>query len=623
MNKEEFDKLLAHYDALYDQGQPAICDEEYDTLTNQYYLLFKQKYRRLSHQKIELPIPGPSLDKKNTKEEIDQFNSQYPGCKIISDKIDGISLFCHYYDKNKIDIITHYGVNVTHLLPYLQIPKNINMNHDESLVVRGELAITLSTFSGYKNTYKSPRNIIAGQVNGKKKLNPELVKNFTYLAFQLVLIYPNHIQSQLTMEDQFHLLNKFGFTVVPNIKKVNEVIYDDLIDDLKNHPCDFLRDGKVIAQNEYEPITWSCPKNKIAFKLEGETKETIVTYVEWNISKRQFFKPRIHYESVFLDYANLSWTTGFNAKFIKDYNIGPGAKILMIRRGATTPYLKQVLQGTVASFPECDYEWNDTKTDIIGKMSDEVKMKRMMIFFEVIGVKYLGLKTIEKLYHSHFNTVNKLIEATEHDLIQVDGIKSTSAKRIIDQIESCLENINMNKVMVGSCLFSGFGEKKIDLILSSLPSLVDQLLYQSIDQSIDKSLIDDLKKIPGINDSAQSFYDHIDEFIDFLNDVPKIKSKLIPQSTPPLITPPLITPPLIPPDNDNLPLLGQVIVFSGDKKYTSKTKSLGAIVDKNVTKRTTLLVVNHIGDNTTKERTCRDKNIPISSLDDFIRKYRI
>ena len=47
----------------------------------------------------------------------------------------------------------------------------------------------------------------------------------------------------------------------------------------------------------------------------------------------------------------------------------------------------------------------------------------------------------------------------------------------------------------------------------------------------------------------------------------------------------------------------------------------GAIVDANVTKRTTLLVVDQVGTMNNKEKTCMQKKIPILSLREFTKKY--
>jgi len=79
----------------------------------------------------------------------------------------------------------------------------------------------------------------------------------------------------------------------------------------------------------------------------------------------------------------------------------------------------------------------------------------------------------------------------------------------------------------------------------------------------------------------------------------------------------IITPPLIIPEYKGLPLTGMYIVFSGDKKLTNTAKSLGAIVDGCIKKRTTLLVVDQLGTMNHKEKTCIEKGIKVMSLQDF------
>lgn len=626
MDQHTFEAQLNTYDNAYDAGNPLISDEQYDILVHEYQLLYGDYKKKGIQRDQPLPMPAPSLDKIKTLQDVEKWNTTYPGCKIVMDKIDGYSVLVSYTSQG-VTLYTHSdastGSNISHLLPFLRLP-SLTIKQGETLVVRGEMAITLRNFDKYQN-YTSPRNIIS-QLNAKN-VDHTMLHDFDFLAFQLLYRYDDESTSRFTIEQQLQQLSKLGFDVVTGIHKVNDVIYEQLVDWL-TQPCDYLRDGLVLAQCEIEDMTTALPRNKIAFKIAGETRETTVTKVEWNASKRQLLKPRVHYDPVFLDYANLAWVNGLNARFIVKHQIGVGTKILITRRGGINPYIEQVVQGTTASMPDEAYEWNDSQVDLVVPMNDTIRMKRLVVFFDTLGVKFMGLKTIEQLFVNELDTVEKIISASEVAL-KVGKLKSLSAKRIKQQIRDALQHVTMVKVMVGSCLFPGFGETKLGALLQTIPRL-NEILLQQCDNNL---RIGEIQQVEGIKNSADVIMEHLDEMIDFLNDTPTIKAVLQSDNVAALelqsdnvaalglqTIKEIITPPVLGPMT-NTTLQGQFIVFSGDKKLTNVARQKGAIVDANVTKRTTLLVVEQVGTMNNKEKTCRQKGIPVMGLKEFKKLY--
>jgi len=618
MDKLKLENKLRKYDEAYYHGtKTLISDQEYDNLINQYELLYEPYVKIASNKDQLLPMPAPSLDKIKLENKLLQWDESHPGDKILSDKIDGMSMIIQYDNNTKI--YTHsdsvHGTNISHLLPYLNIPKKI----DGQLKVRGELTIKLSTYEQkYKDKYVSPRNIISGVIN-KKIPDVDTLKDLVYLVFQV----ENDLK--LTPEEQFEFAKQYGFNIVTGIYKVSNLQYNNIKEDLES-PCEYPRDGKTIALNVYETPTPSLPENKIAFKIMGKTAITTVINVEWNESKHCLLKPRINYEPVFLDGGNLTWTSGFHGKFIQKHNIGPGTKLLITRSGCIIPYILEVIESTTASLPE-KYTWDKTETNILCEVNDEVMIKRLHYFFSLMGCKYLGLKMMAKIYLAGFVTINDIINITMDELTKIEGIKEKGAERILQAIKIAIKNVTLSKVIVGSVLFPGFGEIKVDSILSSIPKLYNILLFD--DNTI---TVEELKNVDGINQLALLFYDQLDEFKEFLNEMPIIKKQLIDNyqlsknldlQTFDNINTEIITPPLIIPEYKGQPLKGMYIVFSGDKKLTNKCKELGAIVDKNVKKQTTLLIVDQLGTMNNKEKICTEKKIPIMSLKDFKLKYNL
>ena len=76
--------------------------------------------------------------------------------------------------------------------------------------------------------------------------------------------------------------------------------------------------------------------------LNEQTANVKVINVEWNASKHGYMIPRIQFESVNIGGAVLSFTTGFNGKYIVDNKIGKGAVLKIIRSGDVIPKVEKV-----------------------------------------------------------------------------------------------------------------------------------------------------------------------------------------------------------------------------------------------------------------------------------------
>jgi DNA ligase (NAD+) len=141
-------------------------------------------------------------------------------------------------------------------------------------------------------------------------------------------------------------------------------------------------DGIIVqADIKYTRNTSGNPDYAFAFKILSEVAETTVINVEWNISKWGALKPRVEIEPVELAGVLITYATGFNAKFIKDNEIGPGSRILITRSGDVIPYILKILTRTEADMPTIEYVWNETGVDIISENPDEMCIKRMLSFF--------------------------------------------------------------------------------------------------------------------------------------------------------------------------------------------------------------------------------------------------
>jgi DNA ligase (NAD+) len=148
------------------------------------------------------------------------------------------------------------------------------------------------------------------------------------------------------------------------------------------------------------------------------------------------------------------------------------------------------------------------------------------------------------------------------------------------------------------------GEKKITLVLDEYPSfLIDNLSKQ---ERINKVL-----NIKGFaNKSAESFVNHIDEFLNFIK-LSNLQHKL--QVEQPKII------------SDSHELFEKNILFTGirDKELEEKIKSVGGKIVTSISKNTDYLIVKNIDTNSSKTIKAKQLNIPILTITDFNQQFKL
>ena len=146
------------------------------------------------------------------------------------------------------------------------------------------------------------------------------------------------------------------------------------------------------------------PKYSFAFKMDLDFMITEVINVEWNASKHGKLKPIVRIKKVNLCGTENEAATGNNATFIVDNKIGPGAVVKIIKGGEIIPKIEEVIKPSEqkGQLPDnIEYEWNDSHKEIILKdkeENDEVKIKKITIFFKTVGIEGIGPGTYKKLF---------------------------------------------------------------------------------------------------------------------------------------------------------------------------------------------------------------------------------
>ena len=519
-NTEKLDTLhkLKLYldDIYYNTGQDSgLKDYQYDMLKETLdkrepdYVVPVGARIREGENRVKLPYWLGSMDKfkPNSEQEIkrwlvDNKASQYN----IEYKLDGVSCLL-ISTGGKIKLYTRgdgiVGADISYLAQYFKtIPKL-----SKDIAVRGELIMPVKTFTDkYSDEYANPRNMVAGRVNAKE-IRPGL-SDIDFIAYEIVgdgiMPAPTH---------QLDTMKKLGFKTVPNkVLDKDELNVETLVATLAKFTKESIYeiDGIIVQSNiPYERNTEGNPTYAFAFKVQGQEIDTEVLGVTWNISKWGQLKPTVELKPIKLGGVIIKNTTGFNANFIEQNSIGPGAIVKMIRSGEVIPYILEVVSPAPdgPEMPNIPYRWNKTRIDILAEEFGPVMcIKLITDFFKKLGIKHVAEKGIEKMYEDGLNSVFKILAASQYRIAQVPGFGEKGAERTYTNIHSNLKDLSLPTVLGASGIFGfGMGRKRTENLFNEYPKILQE--YSTISTT---ELYEKVLKIEGFSDiTAKQVVDNI------------------------------------------------------------------------------------------------------------------
>ena len=470
----------------------------------------------------------------------------------------------------------------------------------KKMAVRGELIISRKNWEKIKHLGSNARNVVAGAIHSKI-MNKEILEKIDFIAYDL--LFPRE-----SIEKSYKTISDYGIKTVKYII-TSEISLDILSNTLQEwrKESEYDIDGIVIVHNDlHKLISGKNPKYSFAFKsiLTHEQSEVIVTDVEWNVSKDRYLKPLIKFNEVVISGVKIKQATGFNAKYIESNKIGPGSRIIIIRSGDVIPHVLKVLTpASQPKMPDMPYVWNDTHIDIL--LSDtgknrEQDIKTFMYFMKTLNIPFVGEGIITKLYDNGYDTLQKIVNITESDLLKIEGFKETAAKKITKSLSEikrvgCEDLLNASNI-----LGRGFGDKKIKLIFQKFPYLVS-------DRKRALTLtINNLKETDGIADiTAKQFIENLPKFYKFYDD---LGIKCVDKNPTPVVSSSL---------NPNFK--EKKFVFTGfrNKDYEKIIEENGGTISNTITKNTSYLVVKTMDEKSNKITQASSYGIPIISKEDF------
>ena len=464
MDKKEFTKLLQNLDQKYYNNESEISDSEYDALREEYEKRFgKYEYIGASVQEDEVLLPYylGSMDKIKRKDTklLSKWLKKHQGPYRIEDKEDGVSGLL-VFKNGKVRLFTRgdgtYGSEKINIIKFLNLPK-INDN----ISVRGEIIISKKNFERFSKDYKNPRNLVSGMVNSKT-LKKDIAKYLDFIAYEI--IEPRDLNSTSKLQE-------LGFKT-PNYIMADSIsmdFLDETLDKFKQE-SPYEIDGIIISDiSNIHPVNKKGnPDYAFAFKKNVNPKQTTIKQVIWTISKHGYLKPRVELEPVQIGGTTIQYATAFNAKYVKDNNIGPGTIVTIVRSGDVIPYIINIVKSTKAEMPKgIDYKWNDTNVDIIVEGdTQEQKIKQITHFFHKLDIKGISEKSVKKLVECGHLRVTDILRLTQEELIDCGLPETYNKKEIKTIITDSIKNVKLNKLMASTPFFGiGLGERKLKLLL--------------------------------------------------------------------------------------------------------------------------------------------------------------
>ena len=592
----------------YNEKKPIVSDELFDILkeyANKKYPKnekFNEVGAEITKEKIKLPYYLSSMDKiKPDTKELNKYLKKYPGTKIISAKLDGISGFYTTEQDNPL-LATRgkatNGLDISHMIPYLKL------SSDKDISVRGELIIKKEVFEKkYKSEYKNPRNFVSGVVNSKKN-EPSKWKDIDFIAYEV-------IKPSLKPSQQIQWLSKNNFNPVKHeiIKKglSNDILSNYLTDWRESY--EFETDGVIVTDDNIYPRKNENPKHAFAFKmvLGDQIAEAKIIDVIWTTSKDNYIKPVAQIEPINLKGVTIEYVTAFNAKFVNDNKIGIGSVIELVRSGDVIPHINKVIKNAeTPKMPDVPWHWNATKVDAISDVKNDpgALQKSIEFFFKKLDIKGVGPGNVARLIKAKFDTIPKILAATKEELLMIDGFKEKTVDKIYNNIHSVISNASLVDIASASNVFKrGIGTSIIRNILNEYPNL-----FQNF-KDTDKNLVDKIALVDNVSKKrAEQFVQQIPEFLEFIKKS-NLEDKLKNQSNK-----------LIDKTNS---LYDKKFVFSGPRDKTLQDKLLekGAKITSSVSKTTFAVLVENETVESTKTKQAVQLKIPLLTFDKFKEKY--
>ncbi|WP_127715517.1 NAD-dependent DNA ligase LigA [Halobacteriovorax sp. HLS] len=538
MNRvEELEALIEKHKILYYQGKAEIEDHVYDSL--------EDELRELKPNSSILQAVG-SVTTGNAKVKHDHkmlsLNKTYKYDDLVAwsenrtiismYKIDGMSCSLIYEKGQLVMAKTRgdgtFGENITAKAQWLSsIPKAIDLK--ERIEVRGEIYCEEASFFHLSDEMvslgldkpTSQRNIVAGIISRKDHV--ELSRHLSFTAFES--IYENNINTE---HEKMLALKKLGFNILDYVVHKSESTIKETIEDAKVFMAegDYLIDGIVFS---FDDLKWHRemgetahhPRYKMAFKFQGESKETKINEIAWGVSRNGILTPVANVEPVELSGATISRVTLHNYGLVRQYELKKGDTIEIIRSGEVIPKFLSVVTSAENQFqvpencPSCDESVTveDIRLVCKNETCPAIIKESILNFIQKIGIDDLSSKRLDELINSKLITkISDLYTINEEQLMSLDKVQQKLADKLISSINKS-KNVELVNFLAALGISGGAYNKCEKVIFAGYNTL----------EKIKSLTVEKLEQIDGFaNKSATEFITSLNSKLDLIEQLEEV-----------------------------------------------------------------------------------------------------
>ena len=580
MAQEIVSRLKKASHAYYETTTPSMTDEEYDTLRERLAELdptnpYLNEIGALPEVgRVALPFAMPSL-RKIKPDTLDSIKLRGPF--VITEKLDGISALWTYGINRNTGLYLRgnglIGQDVTHVHNHVQgLPQGIT-----TCTVRGELIVP--------RTESVARNWVNGVLHTSTPTKADCAK-IHFVAYQV--LEPKN----LTRSQQMTWLKSQGFEtatsyMVPALKL--EELKTMFTETRKKSPYEC--DGIVIGTDTVPLVTTDAlPKDAFAFKMavEDQRAETTVLAIEWASSRLGEWIPRIKFQPVKIGSAAIEYCTGVHAQYIREHQLGPGARIVVRRSGDVIPALDRVITPAPAwqEPPEGRWKWDGVHAmdTTLEKTSDTLALEMAHSLIS-LGVEGLSATSTKKIVEGGYKSLNSLWKATEAQLQACIGkVSGSKLRTALDTIKPT----QLQWIHAYPLWPKGYGERKI---------------VKTLELEADVSKWPSLKVAPS-GQSMTTFSEvckHVPAYLVWREQFPQQQQQQH-QAPPPHPLEPALPPPQF---------KGHYVMTGfRDAALTARLASVGWILQERINKETKVLLVAD-ATQSVKTKTAKEKGIRI------------
>lgn len=591
----------AYYDQLFDQL--LAFEKEND------YVAHDSPSRRpggrstLNPTKHEYPML--SLDKVTTKEDLAKFLAKFNDgltVMLVQPKYDGASLSLQYENGVLVSALTRGdGVTGDDVTANAKCIRGIDPGPGRAFtgVIRGEVIIPRASFEeiNVDKQFANARNAAAGAL---RHSDPQEARRrrLTFIPYDFLEVSGTSPVQELPES-----------LAVP-VDKVEEAV--DAVLAMRDS-LDYETDGVVIKALSSSirtemGATGRSPNWAVAYKVAGDTVETKLLDVTWQVGAGGGISPVAELEPVECAGTVISRATMHNPKFIQDGDYLIGDTVIVTRAGDVIPYLLGVAASsespkvieTPAECPECGHaveqrgqsgqiecpNVSDCPAQVVARLAKWASRS-------AADIDGLSTKMIEKLIDAELvNSIEDLYNLEREDFLSLDRVGPKMADKMIASIDSS-RALGLRRALVGfSIPHVGEGTaKRLTAVYKDYNDLV-------MASAADLEAIDDIGP-----ETARSIHEWTTENVNMMSDMVFLGVNLTETAPEPVDTS----------DGHTFVVTGSVDGYKSRSEFISLMEQRGWTSQSSVSKKTDYLVMQDTSSTSSKAVKARELGVKIVS----------